>query len=178
MLFKAHSRLRYNRIKTKIKHIAASVSTVFIISLMVVGSARYFVSTVTAAAPGSEPRIVEKVVPVIQVKEVDRKFKTEKQQIMAYIVEKFGDRASDMITIINQCENHDFKTDAINHNSNGSCDVGVTQENTSCSGEEFEKLKGWKYNIDEAYRKYHAAKDTFRPWTCAHVIGEKNYLNK
>jgi hypothetical protein len=62
MLFKAQSRLRSNRIKTKIKHVAASVSTVFIISLMFIGSARYFVSTVTATAPGDEPKVVEKIV--------------------------------------------------------------------------------------------------------------------
>lgn len=127
--------------------------------------------------------LAESDLPPIRVEtkevSVDHTFITQKQQIMAYMVEKFGDRASDLITIINQCENHDFDPEAINHNRNGSCDVGVTQENTSCSGPEFEHLKDWKYNIDEAYRKYHAAGDTFRPWTCtASVLHEPNYLGQ
>lgn len=134
-------------------------------------------------APTRDVETVEKKVDVVREVEVDRTFKTEKQQILAYIVEKFGDRSADAITIINKCENHAFKTDAMNHNvqqsGRRSWDIGIFQVNVDESNtEEIEKLKGWKYNVDRAYQKYHAAGDTFRPWTCAHVIGEKNYLGQ
>ena len=115
---------------------------------------------------------------VVKIVPVDHIFKTQRQQILAYIVEKFGDRAGDAISIINQCENHAFNPDAINHNPNGSIDVGVMQINTSPTSPEAQKLHDWKYNIDRGFAKYKSRGNKFTDWTCASVIGEKNYLSK
>ena len=176
---KARSRRAKVRFQRKIRILA--ISTLLLLSLLLIYAGEkllanaYIFSPVQSLAEGILPPVI------VETKEVpvDHTFTTEKQKILAYIVEKFGERAPDMISIINLCENHAFKTDAVNHNANGSCDVGVTQENTSCSGPEFEHLKQWKFNIDEAYRKYHAAGDTFRPWTCtASVLHEPNYLGE
>jgi hypothetical protein len=129
----------------------------------------------TLANTDLDVRYIDHKVEVVKEVEVDRKFQTEKQQIMAYIVEKFGDRSSDAITIINQCENHAFNTKAINHNSNGTVDRGIFQINSIHGGEE---MFDWKQNVDMAYKIYHSQGDKFTAWTCATVIKEKNYLGQ
>jgi hypothetical protein len=127
--------------------------------------------------------IIERV-PVVQVKEVDRTFSTEKQQILAYLVEKFGDRADKAIIMIGTCENSTFAPDRVsplNIQKSGrrSYDVGVMQINVDeLNTEEIERLKDWKYNIDRGYQKYKAAGNKFTAWTCATKIGEKNYLGQ
>ena len=84
---------------------------------------------------------------------------TEKQQILAYLVEKFGDRSADAITMIRQCENSSFdprRVSPLNIQQSGrrSYDVGVMQINADeLDTKEIEKLKGWKYNIDRGYKK-------------------------
>lgn len=184
MFFKARSRTKLARRKTIIKHVVAYFSTVFVLTVMLYGAIRYFAGTVNAAAPGYDPKIIEKEVQVIKEVEVDRTFKTQKQQILAYIVEKFGDRSDDAITMISKCENRGFsptRKSGLNIQKSGrrSYDIGVMQINVDESNiVEQEKLTDWKYNIDRGYEKYHAAGDTFRPWVCAHEIWEKNYLDK
>ena len=56
---------------------------------------------------------------------------TRKCMIMAYIMERFGDDASDAITMLNKCENHALDPNATNHNKNGTIDRGVFQINSS-----------------------------------------------
>lgn len=118
---------------------------------------------------------VEQRVPVIKEVEVDRTFKSEKQQILAYIVEKFGDRAADAITLIHTCENSTFNPRAINHNRNGTVDRGVFQINSIHGGED---MFDWKTNVDMAYTIYRSRGNKFTAWTCAHTVGEKNYLGQ
>lgn len=103
----------------------------------------------------------------------------EKCQIVKYITEKFGDRAADAIVIIRTCENSTFDQSRTNHNNNGTVDYGVFQVNSI-----HEKRYGgafktdWKANVDVAYEIYKSAGEKFTPWTCAHKIGEKNYLGQ
>jgi len=119
---------------------------------------------------------IEKRIEVIKEVEVDRKFTTEKQQIMAYIVEVFGDDAADAITVINKCENNAFNPKATNHNRNGSIDRGVFQLNSAYWGGE--ELFDWKTNVDVAYKVFTRAGKKWTPWTCAHTVGQANYLGQ
>lgn len=130
-----------------------------------------------AMAPTREVEMVDKPRDVIREVEVDRIFTTEKQQIMAYLVQVFGDRADDAITMINTCENSSFSSQTINKgNNNGTWDVGVMQINVDPKNtEEVEKLKGYKYNIDRAYLKYKAHKNTFYLWSCGDRAGDYTY---
>lgn len=133
-------------------------------------------------APTENIVYVDRAVEVIREVEVDRTFTSEHQQILAYIVEKFGDRADDAIAMINQCENSTFNTEAMNHNvqqsGRRSFDVGVFQMNVDEDNTaEIEKLKDWKYNIDRAYDKYHAKNNTFYFWTCGYTVKDRTYLN-
>lgn len=97
---------------------------------------------------------------------------TEKQQIMNYIVEVFGDDSADAITIINKCENHSFDPKAQNWNSNGSVDTGIFMVN-SIHGYTEEQLKDWKFNIDVAKKIYDNG--GWKQWACSHVIGVKSF---
>lgn len=101
---------------------------------------------------------------------------TEKQQILAYIVEKFGDDAADAIVVIRKCENSSFNPRAVNHNRNGSVDRGIFQLNSQYWGGE--ELFDWKTNVDVAHKVFTRAGKKWTPWTCAHVVGQKNYLNQ
>ena len=135
-------------------------------------------------APGSEPIYVDREVEVVKEVEVDRTFTTEKQQILAYMVEKFGDDAEKAITLVYKCENSTFdpkRKSGLNIQQSGrrSYDIGVMQINVDENNlEEQEKLTNWKYNIDRGYSKYKAAGNKFTAWTCAHVVGQKNYLGQ
>lgn len=177
---KAHSRLYMRTIDKKLKRL--KFSSVILSGLLFMYASTKLIANITVFHPVQslantdlDVRYIDRKVEVIKEVEVDRTFKTEKQQIMAYIVEKFGDRASDAITIINQCENHAFNPKAINHNRNGTVDRGIMQINSIHAGEE---MFDWKQNIDMGYKIYHNAGDKFTPWTCATVIKEKNYLGQ
>lgn len=97
---------------------------------------------------------------------------TEKQQILNYIVEVFGDESANAITIINKCENHNFDPKATNWNSNGSEDVGIFMIN-SVHGYSKEQLIDWKFNIDVAKKIYD--RNGWSAWACSHVIGIKSF---
>lgn len=109
---------------------------------------------------------------------------SEHQQILSYIIEKFGDDADEAIAMIRVCENSTFAPDRVsglNIQKSGrrSYDIGVMQINVDeLNTAEIERLKDWKYNIDRGYAKYVSAKKTFKPWSCAPSIGQKNYLGQ
>lgn len=106
------------------------------------------------------------------------KHMTQKQEIMMCIIEVFGEDADDAIAVIGQCENSDFNPNAINKgNNNGTWDVGIFQMNVDPNNtEEVEKLKDFKYNVDQAKKKFDA-KGSFYYWTCGHVVGHRTYVD-
>lgn len=101
---------------------------------------------------------------------------TEKQQILNYIVEVFGDDAPDAIVVIRRCENASFNPKAVNYNRNGTVDRGVFQLNSQYWGGE--ELFDWKKNVEVAYKVFVRAGKKWTPWSCAHVVGQKNYLGR
>lgn len=124
------------------------------------------------------PALQEEAAPVEEVTplEVDT---SEKAQILAYIVEVFGEHAADAITMIRKCENSKFNPHAMNKgNNNGTWDVGIFQMNVDpANTAEVEKLQDWKYNIDQAYKKFQAKNNTFYYWTCGHEVGHYTYVD-
>lgn len=107
--------------------------------------------------------------------------KSEKQEVIEYIVEVFGEESPEMLAIIRLCENSKFDQEAQNTNSNGTKDKGVAQINSvHISGVEFESCKGaydnWRSNINCA--KDIKDKYGFSAWSCSSVIGVTPfYLN-
>lgn len=124
--------------------------------------------------PRSDAQLIE-IEKIVEVKvPVPVKCETEKCKIMAYIVEKFGDDASDAITMLNKCENHSLNSKATNKaNSNGTIDRGVFQINSIHGGDE---LYDWKTNIDKAYKIF--KNRGWSAWSCSHVIGVKSFWQK
>ena len=117
------------------------------------------------------PRSVE----VVEVeKPVETEFESEKHEILAYIVEKFGEDSADAITLVRKCENSTFDQTRTNHNNNGSVDYGVFQINsihTARFGEEFKT--DWKANVDVAYEIF--SEQGWSPWACSSTIGVKSF---
>jgi len=131
-------------------------------------------------APTDNIVYVDRVVEVIREVEVDRTFKSEKQQIMAYIVQVFGEDAPDAIQIA-KCEsglNPETigDTHLMSHN-NGELvgdSIGIFQVRTGGEGwnrakangmsaEEFRVyLKDYKKNID--YAKTIFDQEGWSPW--------------
>ena len=102
---------------------------------------------------------------------------TEKQQIMNYIVEKFGDQADKMITIIGTCENKPWDTHLIHTNNNGTHDVGISQVNVEAHRTTVSEMQDWHKNIDMAYQIYKNA-GNFSPWTCSWTVGQRSFWEK
>lgn len=99
---------------------------------------------------------------------------TEKTEILAYIVEVFGDDSADIITMVRKCENSTFDQKRGNDNRNGTRDQGVLQVNSvHLSGKEFPVCKkahdNWKSNIDcgkAIFDKYGLS-----AWSCSKEVG-------
>lgn len=101
---------------------------------------------------------------------------TDKQEVMTYILEVFGDDADRAIWVA-KCESG-LRKNAINDkNPNGTTDYGVFQINSVHTKKRGEAFKtDWKANVDTAKQIFD--EQGFRPWVCAKSIGEKNYLSK
>lgn len=104
-----------------------------------------------------------------EVKADDR---TEKEKILSYIVEKFGEDAADAITIINKCENHAFNPEATNWNKNGTWDRGIFQIN-QVHGYSWDEMGDWEKNIDAAYKIF--KRRGWSAWACSSVVGVKSF---
>ena len=97
---------------------------------------------------------------------------TEKEQILAYIVEVFGEDSADAITIINKCENKAFNPKATNWNRNGTWDTGIFQIN-QIHGYTMEEMQDWKQNIDAAKKIFDNS--TWSAWSCSRVVNIKSF---
>jgi|WetSurMetagenome_2_1015567.scaffolds.fasta_scaffold111706_5 hypothetical protein len=91
--------------------------------------------------------------------------KTEKAQIMAYIIERFGDQAENAFKVLS-CENHALNPKARGISPNHTVDVGIFQVN-SVHGIPESYLKDWHTNIDVAYQIYKAS--GWNAWACVTV---------
>ena len=109
---------------------------------------------------------------IVIVREVQAE-QSEKQEILHYIVEKFGDRAADLISIIRLCENSTFDQKRTNKNKDGSFDSGVAQVNSVHIGEYKEctnsLVTDWRSNIDCAKKVYDL--QGISAWVCAKKVG-------
>lgn len=120
-----------------------------------------------------EPTVEPTPVPVETPTAPAVEDKTEKEQIIAYIVEVFGEDAPDAFNVA-YCENRNLDPYATNHNRNGSVDRGIFQLNSQYWGGE--ELYDWKLNIETAYMIFERAGKKWTPWTCSHRVGQTNYL--
>jgi len=98
---------------------------------------------------------------------------TEKQEVINYIVEVFGEDAPDAFNVL-FCENRNLNPEAVNHNRNGSRDLGIFQLNDRYWGGE--ENFNWKTNIDKAKTIFD--KQGWKPWTCSGRVNQKNYMEK
>lgn len=95
--------------------------------------------------------------------------KTQREQIVEYIFEVFGDDAVEAIVIIRKCENSKFDPKATNWNRNGTWDTGIFQIN-EIHGYSLEQMQDWKQNVDAAKKIFDRAGD-WSPWSCSHEVG-------
>jgi hypothetical protein len=127
--------------------------------------------------PLSDAMIIKVETPVEVPVEKTIGCESEKCEIMAYLVEKFGDEAANAITIIRTCENSTFDQSRQNQNNNGSTDWGTMQINDVnadlCSDLDFRG--SWKDNIDCGRRIYDQAGGSWSPWSCSYVVGTKSF---
>lgn len=119
-------------------------------------------------SPLSNIRMIEVEKPVEVIVAVPVDCETEKCEIMAYIVEVFGDDADDAITLLNKCENSDLNPNAVNYNNNGTTDTGVFQIN-SIHGYSQEYLFDWHNNVDVAYQIF--IRSGWSAWACSDHVG-------
>ncbi len=130
----------------------------------------------SSPAPSDDAKPLGESTETTVVQAITPHEKSEKEQILAYIVEVFGEDAADAIVVVRKCENSAFNPRATNHNRNGSIDRGIFQLNSAYWGGE--ELYDWKTNVDVAYKVFTRAGKKWTPWTCAHVVDQKNYLNQ
>lgn len=97
--------------------------------------------------------------------------KSEKEEIIAYIVEVFGEHAPDAFNVL-FCENRSLRADAENWNSNGTWDAGIFQVN-QVHGYTIEQMKDYKQNINAAKKIFDNRGWT--AWSCSHRVGVKSF---
>lgn len=98
---------------------------------------------------------------------------TEKEQIIQYIVEVFGEDAPDAFSVL-YCENRNLNPNAVNYNRNGTRDLGIFQLNDQYWGgdENF----NWKTNIDKAHKIF--KNGGWSQWSCSTRVGIKPFYLK
>lgn len=128
--------------------------------------------------PAMENNLVQSFFSQYGVEEQEEK--SERQQILEYIVEVFGDESANAITMIRKCENSKFDPKATNWNRNGTADYSIMQINdvneSLCKGLDFRN--DWRDNIDCGYRVFKQAGYKWTPWACAEEIGQIPFWKK
>jgi hypothetical protein len=96
-------------------------------------------------------------------------------KIEEMIREHFGEHAEDAFKIL-ECENKTWNPKAVNHNRNGTQDLGLFQLNNAYWGgeENFDP----ETNIKKARMIFDRAGERWTPWTCAYMAGQKSYLHQ
>lgn len=123
----------------------------------------------TAEPPIASDSATPTTAPIVTVE-------SEKQAILKYIVDTFGDRSPDAIVMLRKCENGAFNQSAINHNRNGTTDHGIFQINSIHEPRYGSAFKtDWKANVDVAYEIYKSHGYKFTAWSCANWAGDKSY---
>lgn len=110
-------------------------------------------------------RAVETIEPET-VKDTEIVVLSEKEQIIHYITQVFGKDAPDAFNILH-CENRGLNPKAVNHNRNGTRDLGIFQLNDAYWGGE--ENFDWKTNIDKAHKIF--KNGGWSQWSCSHRIG-------
>ncbi len=131
------------------------------------------ISEVVVEARGEDTVIPTEVQPErIQVlpEPVEAPELSQKEQIIAYIVEVFGEDAPEAFNVL-RCENKNLDPLAVNtFNSNGSIDEGIFQIN-SIHGQK--NMLDWRANIDYAYKIF--SRQGWTPWSCSHRVDVKPF---
>ena len=108
--------------------------------------------------------------PVQAVSPQEPEVKTEKQEIIDYIVKVFGEDSPEAFNVL-RCENKNLNPTAVNtSNSNGSIDEGIFQIN-SIHGQP--NMQEWHAKIDYAYKIFE--RQGWTPWSCSHRVGIKSF---
>ena len=125
-------------------------------------------TSVHIVEPG-EPEPDDNPVQIQEVIVPEPKEVTEKQQIINYIVEVFGEDAPDAFNVL-RCENKGLNPNAVNYNSNGSIDEGIFQINNI---HRQANMQNWKLNVDYAYKLF--SRQGWTPWACSHRVDVKPF---
>jgi len=100
--------------------------------------------------------------------------KSDKQEVIEYIVEVFGEDSADAITMLRKCENPNFSKTHINTNSNGTSDYSPMQINDIHAKRFGNGFKtDWKENVRVAKAIFD--EQGFAPWACSRTIGVQSY---
>lgn len=119
--------------------------------------------------------IYAKEIPVVETIVVAPSAPQAPETPESYILSVFGQEdGARGIKMLKECENKQMRLDAINWNGNGTWDFGLLQIN-QIHGYTQEQLADYKFNVDVAYKLFKRAGNSFRPWTCSYVIGDRSF---
>ena len=114
------------------------------------------VETLVAPTPEPTPEVVE---PTPEPK-------TQRQEIIEYIVEVFEEDAPNAFNVL-YCENKGLRADAVNWNSNDTWDAGIFQIN-QVHGYTMEEMKDYRKNVDAAYKIFLGR--GWSSWACSERV--------
>lgn len=123
--------------------------------------------------PKVEAQEVE-VIPTITPTPTATPILSEKEQIIRYVVDIFGEDAERGLNMLIECENKSLNPLAENWNGNGTWDFGLWQIN-SVHGYSQKELSDYKFNTQVAYQLFKNAGYSFSAWTCAEFANDRPF---